>query len=903
MARFAQVLEACGGGESLLEARVQTVLAEAPKPTWSWEVIPLRDREVVIEFVPATAAETAVARALAALGVAPAECDLLTDLAGACAAVNLRGAPPPASTGEGSPAGTATPGTTTAAPTAEANAAVGSGDVVEEAPEVKGRASVLVDAIGVLSRGAGRLDRVMVSGTRELTAAQGKLLLADKGVATLDELSASQTDAWRVKAKSRARTELEFVMGWGVREVRDLVNLATQTASVRSTVGSALASGEVSWRLVRGFLIGAGHLPPHLGAGVANALFGSEEAVAATERLTSDRQFTGRPWAHKEFYRALDREVAKAEAHLEEDERRKKSRSRNLSEADTWGRMDEDGTAVFGMRCTATQLAAISDRLDGAARRARANGDARAEGQIRAAVAAVLLLNGTVPTDDWPEGGDQITPEQTEQLAAILAGLPAAVLNVIVPLNFLHPDTSDDGAGGQDAGGQDADGRCAGGQDAGGQGPADTVDDTQHTDDEAEQACSEAGSLAQPDAPVHDHQAASPDASATAGRGQDSASPQAAADGGQDSASPAGQNPDRPEDPRRGEGSAERPDQHGPGCSCGDSPDTGHEQDSAQPGSDPDREGKSAQLAQERFGSGVFGIGEVAGRQSVFLSPQEVARLALTPGSVMHRLVTDPLSGRCLERSTKSYPFTAAMKAQIAFADRMCRAPGCTVPAAASQFDHVTEHGTAGGHTCEANGALAHPSHHDQKTKKYLDVVINHRREMTWETLLGKIYRTKAHDYTQYSTMLSEAVDQVNNAAEDDRGEAIDLAIYQALSYRPGRTRLTAGEDEPFGEDQFLAWDQIRLTRRDARTGRILNGPTPDTVTAERDRHTRATPRAEDEDQVKRLKDGDIDRVSDSDSNRQTASGDQATAEGRTAEPKTPGHVPWSTPDDTPPPF
>ena len=129
------------------------MLAEAPKPTWSWEVIPLRDRDVVIEFVPTTAAETAVARALAALGVAPVECDLLTDLAGACAAVNLRGAPPPASTGEGSPAGTATPGTITAAPTAGANAAVGSGDVVEEAPGVKGRASACGRDRGVVARG------------------------------------------------------------------------------------------------------------------------------------------------------------------------------------------------------------------------------------------------------------------------------------------------------------------------------------------------------------------------------------------------------------------------------------------------------------------------------------------------------------------------------------------------------------------------------------------------------------------------------------------------------------------------------------------------------------------------------------------------------------------------------
>ncbi|MCK0113740.1 hypothetical protein MWU75_16455, partial [Ornithinimicrobium sp. F0845] len=231
---------------------------------------------------------------------------------------------------------------------------------------MKGRASSLVDALGVLSRAAGRLDKVMVSGARELTAAQGKLLLADKGAASLDELTPAQTEAWRNKAKRRTRTDLEFEMGWGAGEIRDLVALAAMPASTTGPVGSAMASGEVSWRLVRGFVGAAGHLPTHLGAGVAGALFGTDESVAATERLSADREFTGRPWAHREFYRALDREVAKAEAHLDEDERRAKSRAKSLQGTDTWGRMDEDGTGTFGMRCTATQVAAILDRVEGA---------------------------------------------------------------------------------------------------------------------------------------------------------------------------------------------------------------------------------------------------------------------------------------------------------------------------------------------------------------------------------------------------------------------------------------------------------------------------------------------------------------------------------------------------------
>ena len=284
---------------------------------------------------------------------------------------------------------------------------------------------------------------------------------------------------------------------------------------------------------------------------------------------------------------------------------------------------------------------------------------------------------------------------------------------------------------------------------------------------------------------------------------------------------------------------------------------------------------------QARFGSGVFGIGEVQGRRSFFLSPQEVSRLALTPGSVMHRLLTDPVTGRCLERSTTAYQFTPAMKTQIAYADGTCRAPGCVIPGVLCQFDHVTEHGTEGGDTREANGALGHAAHHDQKTKKYLDVVINDRRDMTWETLLGKIYKTKAHDYTQYSTLLAEAVAGVNEAAEEDRGEALDLAIYQAMSYRPGASKLVAEDDEEHDDHRFQAWDQIRLTRRNPKTGRLVNGPNPEVVKAERARHTRAA--------------GDPDGGSPGQTTEETTTTDP--------EPGTPEHGPWGTTDDTPPPF
>lgn len=278
----------------------------------------------------------------------------------------------------------------------------------------------------------------------------------------------------------------------------------------------------------------------------------------------------------------------------------------------------------------------------------------------------------------------------------------------------------------------------------------------------------------------------------------------------------------------------------------------------------------------------------------MFLPPEDVSVLALTPGSTMRRLVTDPVSGRCLERSTKAYPFTAAMKAQIRFADGSCRAPGCVIPGDACQFDHVTEWGTEGGETCEANGLLAHSGHHDQKTKKYLDAVINERRDVTWTTLLGKIYRTKAHDYTQYSTLLREAVDEVQAAAEDEHSEAVDRAIYQALSHRPGGARLVAEDDEESDDHRFLAWGLIHLTRRDSRTGETLNGPAADAVTAERERHRRAQDGQHPEDGAA------ADGATDGGHGGDGGDGDRSNGGGAgEAE-----HGPWAGGrDQTPPPF
>lgn len=207
--------------------------------------------------------------------------------------------------------------------------------------------------------------------------------------------------------------------------------------------------------------------------------------------------------------------------------------------------------------------------------------------------------------------------------------------------------------------------------------------------------------------------------------------------------------------------------------------------------------------------------------------------LARQPGSTLYRLLTDPASGRCVERSISAYRFDAAMRAQITFADVTCRAPGCTVPAGASEFDHVQEYDTPGGQTRESNGALLHGHHHQSKTEKDIDVAIDANRTMTWTTLLGRIYQTKAHDYRQYAALLSEAVARVTNAATDEtaRADAVDAAIYAALTHRDADETLALPEDydEPL---HAPSWDLITLTHTDA-SGHRRYQPDPDVVSAE----------------------------------------------------------------------
>lgn len=641
-------------------------------------------------------------------------------------------------------------------------------------PERRGRLGVdrgdaLLGAILTLTTTAGKLDSVLLSATSGLTADIGQVLLNDKGFATPQELSKTQRQLWRRRAKNLTRREICAATGWGEGETTDLVALANTPHSVLAQVHDSLRAGETTWRLARSYYRNTASMEVSDAAAIAASLFGTDPDNSVTERLNSSGAFHGHPWWHKEYYRALNREVTQVKGR--DPESVKKTRENNVASNDVHLNVDEHGTGCLMIGTTATQGAAMLDRITKAAKAARAAGDTRTLRQLRVATATALLLHGTADLPDLPEDPALITTEQSAQLNKILYALPTAELNVIVPLNTLLGTTPDHL----------------------------TPTDTNGTPIPA----------AFTNTPTPNH--------STLPRPTGTTTPECTC-----TCTCAATPPPDPARPGQ-----DRPTPHptpdsrqptGPDC-----PDPGHPRRTQQP-------------------AGEIGIAEVVGTRSIFLTPDEARTLALTPGSTLYRLLTDPATGTLIERSTTAYRFDGPMRAHIIAADVFCRAPGCLRPATMAQIDHVQEYGTPGGHTCITNGQPLDAPHHDLKTKNHWDAVLHANRDVTWTTLLGRIYTTKTHDYTQYTRLLTEATQAVKDATTQgtDPTTAIDHQIYQALTYRPSGSNLEADDDIFHSDEQFTGWDQVTTTHTRA-DGKRSYHPHPHTAQAEHDRIHRTT--------------------------------------------------------------
>jgi hypothetical protein len=169
--------------------------------------------------------------------------------------------------------------------------------------------------------------------------------------------------------------------------------------------------------------------------------------------------------------------------------------------------------------------------------------------------------------------------------------------------------------------------------------------------------------------------------------------------------------------------------------------------------------------------------------------------------------------------------------------------------------------------TAEPNLMNAHTGHHDPKTAQEWHAVMAANRDVTWTSLLGRIYRTRAHDYRTYSTLYRQALSRIH--AETDQAlahaadpqtdpqpgprsdprtgprterqqalaDAVDRAIYTALTYRGPTRPLRAGDDHPDSDldPTFSGWDLITLTHTGPDGQRRY---TPDPALTETERKT-----------------------------------------------------------------
>lgn len=196
-------------------------------------------------------------------------------------------------------------------------------------------------------------------------------------------------------------------------------------------------------------------------------------------------------------------------------------------------------------------------------------------------------------------------------------------------------------------------------------------------------------------------------------------------------------------------------------------------------------------------GPGRYGRGEVGyvlGRHPAYVSPGEVRELALLPGTTLSRLLVDPADGRLVERTIARYRPDADMRRQVMAADVHARAPGCRIPAARCELDHVTPYGPEGGPTAEPNLATLNIRAHQLKTAQTWSVSINDRRDLAWCTLLGQTATTRAHDYRQYlDRKLSSADGGTGETGTSRSGQACG-GTAETGSGRPGQACGGTGE-------------------------------------------------------------------------------------------------------------
>ncbi len=170
----------------------------------------------------------------------------------------------------------------------------------------------------------------------------------------------------------------------------------------------------------------------------------------------------------------------------------------------------------------------------------------------------------------------------------------------------------------------------------------------------------------------------------------------------------------------------------------------------------------------------LLGLNEEPGTvEGVAVDADTVRDVAFAAGSTWQRLVADPITGYAMAQVSKSYAPPPRMARAVRDRDGTCRAPGCAVPAARCQLDHVVEvrdGGTTRGDTI-ADGC---ERHHAKKTRRHWAARITPDGVIEWRLPDGRVYPTFPMDYREFGLGADET--DTRGAEEADTQHLTDSA-------------------------------------------------------------------------------------------------------------------------------
>lgn len=179
----------------------------------------------------------------------------------------------------------------------------------------------VMQAVRTLTAARGGIEARLLEAAKVAVAAAADELLTLKGFVSVEELTVGQRTKLRTEAKAMAITELLVGGRYSREEARHLVGVACAPRGIPALVIDALDRAWVTWWQVRLFWMRCAKLDPEAAELVAQAMFGTDPALAAKERLDPDGAARDEGWDHTQYRAALEREATRSEGQDVEAER------------------------------------------------------------------------------------------------------------------------------------------------------------------------------------------------------------------------------------------------------------------------------------------------------------------------------------------------------------------------------------------------------------------------------------------------------------------------------------------------------------------------------------------------------------------------------------------------------